>query len=114
MPTVAKAKSAKKPAKAPAKTPAKKPARKSAALSIVEQPYIGQIDTFAFNFAPSGWLPCDGRVLQIGRFQVLFSLLGGTYGGDGRLTFGLPRLAPVTPSGPNYYIAIDGFFPVRS
>jgi microcystin-dependent protein len=114
MPTVAKAKSAKKPAKAPAKTPARKSAARSAALGVAVQPYLGQIDTFAFNFAPSGWQPCDGRLLQINQNRALYALLSNTYGGDGRLTFGVPRLAPVTPSGPNYFIAIEGSFPSRS
>lgn len=53
-------------------------------------PYIGEIKIFSFNFAPKGWAVCDGRIMQINQNQALFSLLGTTYGGDGRTTFGLP------------------------
>ena len=56
------------------------------------EPFIGQIQAFAFNFAPRGWASCDGQLLSIAQFQALFSLLGTTYGGDGRTTFGLPDL----------------------
>ncbi|MDB5601440.1 MAG: Tail Collar domain protein [Xanthobacteraceae bacterium] len=78
------------------------------------QAYLGQIEAFAFNFAPAGWLPCDGRMLQVMTNQALFSLLGTTYGGDGRTTFGLPRLAPLGPNGPHYFISLAGAFPPRS
>ncbi|WP_353780092.1 tail fiber protein [Winogradskyella sp. 3972H.M.0a.05] len=54
--------------------------------------YIGTIQAFAFSFAPRGWLPCNGQLLAIADYQALFSLLGTTYGGDGRTTFGLPDL----------------------
>jgi microcystin-dependent protein len=76
-------------------------------------PYTGQIEAFAFNFAPAGWLPCDGRLLQIVDHPALFSLLGTTYGGDGLHAFGLPKLAPVGPAGPNYFIAVAATFPPR-
>ena len=46
----------------------------------------------SFNFAPSGWAPCDGRLLALNQNQALFSILGTQYGGDGRVTFGLPDL----------------------
>jgi hypothetical protein len=78
------------------------------------QAYLGQIEAFAFNFAPAGWLPCDGRMLPVMTNQALFSLLGTTYGGDGRVTFGLPRLAPLGPNGPHYFISLAGAFPPRS
>jgi microcystin-dependent protein len=55
-------------------------------------PYLGQITTFSFNFAPRGWALCNGQLLSITQNQALFSLLGTTYGGDGRTTFGLPNL----------------------
>ncbi len=55
-------------------------------------PFIGQIIMFGGNFAPRGWALCDGQLLQISQFQALFSILGTTYGGDGRTTFGLPDL----------------------
>ena len=56
------------------------------------EPFIGQIQTFGFNFAPRGWAKCDGQLLAISSNTALFSLLGTTYGGDGRTTFGLPDL----------------------
>lgn len=55
-------------------------------------PFIGQISIFAGNFAPRGWALCDGQLLPISSFTALFSLLGTTYGGDGRTTFALPDL----------------------
>lgn len=56
------------------------------------EPFIGQIAMFAGNFAPRGWAFCDGQLLSIAENSALFSLLGTTYGGDGRTTFGLPDL----------------------
>ena len=55
-------------------------------------PFIAEIMMFGGNFAPRGWALCDGQLLAISQFQALFSLLGTTYGGDGRTTFGLPDL----------------------
>jgi microcystin-dependent protein len=55
-------------------------------------PFLGQIQPFGFNFAPRGWLACNGQLLPISQYQALFSLLGTTYGGDGRTTFALPDL----------------------
>lgn len=54
--------------------------------------YIGEIRMFGGNFAPQGWLPCDGRTLSISEFDTLFALIGTTYGGDGQSTFKLPDL----------------------
>ncbi len=56
------------------------------------EPFIGQIQPFGFNFAPRGWAKCDGQILPINQNTALFSLLGTTYGGDGRTSFGLPDL----------------------
>ena len=56
------------------------------------EPFIGQIQPFGFNFAPRGWAKCDGQILSIAQNTALFSLLGTTYGGDGRTTFALPDL----------------------
>ena len=53
---------------------------------------IATIMLFAGNFAPRNWAYCHGQLLQISQFDALFSLLGTTYGGDGRVTFGLPEL----------------------
>src|SRR6476646_921052 len=55
-------------------------------------PFMGQIEIFSFNFAPKGWAQCNGQLLPINQNQALFSLLGTTYGGDGRVNFGLPNL----------------------
>lgn len=56
------------------------------------EPFIGQIQCVGFNFAPLGWAKCDGQLLAISSNAALFSLLGTTYGGDGRTTFALPDL----------------------
>lgn len=55
-------------------------------------PYIGEIRLMGFNFAPIGWVPCDGRLLQIAVYDALFSLIGTTYGGDGNSTFAVPDM----------------------
>ena len=55
-------------------------------------PFIGQIQPFGFNFAPRGWAFCDGQLLAISSNTALFSLIGTTFGGDGRTTFALPDL----------------------
>ncbi len=55
-------------------------------------PYIGQIEAFAFNFAPRGWVVCAGQILPIAQNQALFALIGTTYGGNGTTTFQLPDL----------------------
>lgn len=54
--------------------------------------YIGIVKLFAGNFAPRGWMFCDGRLLSIANYSAVFSILGTTYGGDGRTTFALPNL----------------------
>ena len=56
------------------------------------EPFIGQIQAFGFNFAPRDWAHCDGQILAIASHTALFSLLGTTFGGDGRTTFALPDL----------------------
>jgi microcystin-dependent protein len=56
------------------------------------QPYIGEIRMFAGNFAPAGWMFCEGQLLPISENETLFQLIGTTYGGDGQSTFGLPDL----------------------
>ena len=61
------------------------------------EPYIGEIRMFAGNFAPKGWALCDGNVLSISDNQALFSILGTTYGGDGRTSFALPDMRGRTP-----------------
>jgi microcystin-dependent protein len=107
------------------------------------EPFIAEIKLFAGNFAPVGWAFCEGQILSIQEHVALFSLLGTTYGGDGRTTFGLPDLrgrAPIHPTvgnrigqrgggidatrgdgvkttatlGLNYIIALQGIFPSRN
>ncbi len=55
-------------------------------------PYLAEIRMVSFNFPPKGWAFCNGQLLPINQNQALFALLGTTYGGDGRVTFGLPDL----------------------
>jgi microcystin-dependent protein len=61
------------------------------------QPYVGEIRMFAGNFAPAGWMFCDGQLLPISENEVLFQLIGTTYGGDGENTFALPNLQSRVP-----------------
>ena len=60
-------------------------------------PYVGEIRMFAGNFAPNGWMFCEGQTLPISENEVLFQLIGTTYGGDGQETFNLPNLASRVP-----------------
>jgi microcystin-dependent protein len=61
------------------------------------QPYVGEIRMFAGNFPPNGWLFCDGQTLPISENEVLFQLIGTTYGGDGESTFNVPNLQSRLP-----------------
>jgi microcystin-dependent protein len=65
----------------------------------MSEPYLGQIEIFAFDYAPRGWMICAGQLLSIAQNQDLFSLLGTTFGGDGRVNFALPDLRSSTPIG---------------
>ena len=56
------------------------------------QPYVGEIRMFAGNFAPAGWMFCEGQQLPISEYETLFNLIGTTYGGDGQSVFNLPDL----------------------
>lgn len=60
-------------------------------------PFLGEIKLISWNFAPQGWAFCNGQLLPINQNQALFSLFGTTYGGDGRVNFGLPDLRGRTP-----------------
>jgi microcystin-dependent protein len=64
---------------------------------IVAEPFLSEIRIFSFVFAPKGWAQCNGQLLPINQNQALFSLLGTTYGGDGRVTFALPDLRGQVP-----------------
>ena len=61
------------------------------------QPYVGEIRMFAGNFAPAGWMFCEGQLLPISENETLFQLIGTTYGGDGESTFRLPDLQSRVP-----------------
>lgn len=80
----------------------------------MSQPYVGEIRMFAGNFAPAGWMLCQGQLLPISENQTLFALIGTTYGGDGQSTFALPNLqsrVPVhmgTGGGQTYILAQTG------
>ena len=63
----------------------------------MDQPFLGMIALFGFNFAPQGWAFCNGQLLPIAQNTALFSLLGTMYGGDGRTTFALPNLQGRVP-----------------
>ncbi|WP_431027702.1 phage tail protein [Lysinibacillus sp. LZ02] len=71
------------------------------------EPFIGEIRPFAFGVIPQGWASCNGQILSVQQNSALFSLIGNTYGGDGKTTFALPNLqgrvpihvSPVTPRG---------------
>src|ERR1700694_1061796 len=60
-------------------------------------PFMGEIKICSFNFAPKGWAQCNGQLLPINQNQALFSLLGTTFGGDGRVNFALPNLQGQVP-----------------
>lgn len=61
------------------------------------QPYVGEVRMFAGNFAPAGWMFCEGQLLPISENETLFQLIGTTYGGDGESTFALPDLRGRVP-----------------
>src|SRR2546430_4318596 len=64
---------------------------------MMAEPFLSEIRIMSFNFAPNGWAMCNGQLLPINQNQALFSLLGTTYGGDGRTTFALPDLRGRVP-----------------
>ena len=63
------------------------------------EPFVGEIRMFAGNFAPAGWMFCEGQLLPISEYETLFNLIGTTYGGDGQSTFALPDLRGRIPLG---------------
>lgn len=74
------------------------------------QPYVGEIRMFAGNFAPAGWMFCEGQLLPISENETLFQLIGTTYGGDGESTFALPDLRGRLPihQGGGFILAESG------
>ena len=93
------------------------------------EPFIGEICQYPYTYAPKGWAFCHGQLMQIQQNQALFSLLGTTYGGDGRVTFNLPDLRPKDANGNvvqlqvgetyegkvfiESFIALQGLYPSR-
>ncbi len=67
----------------------------------MSNPFVAEIRIFPFNFAPTGWAMCNGQILPISQNTALFSLLGTTYGGDGRSNFALPNLQGCAAMHPN-------------
>ena len=80
------------------------------------EPFIAEITIFAGTFAPRNWAFCEGQLMPISDNEALFSLIGTTYGGDGRTTFALPNLKDAEKSlnGARYIIALQGIFPSRN
>ncbi len=92
-------------------------------------PFIGEVCQFPYSYAPKGWAYCHGQMMPIQSNQALFSLLGTTYGGDGRTTFALPDLRPKDANGNviqlevgdihegkvfiESFIALQGIYPSR-
>jgi microcystin-dependent protein len=76
----------------------------------MSQPYVGEIRIFAGNFAPAGWMFCEGQLLPISEYETLFNLIGTTYGGDGQSTFALPDLRGRVPihTGSGFTLAQNG------
>lgn len=75
---------------------------------------LGQILLFPYDFAPMGFMLCNGAVLPIIQNQALYSLLGGQFGGNGSTTFAIPNLANTSPvAGMEYYICVSGIYPPR-
>jgi microcystin-dependent protein len=77
----------------------------------MSSPYVGEIRLVGFNFAPAGWMLCQGQLLAISEYSTLFNLIGTYYGGDGQTTFGLPDLrgraaihAGTLSGGPTYVL----------
>ncbi len=77
--------------------------------------FIGVVKLVAFQYAPPNWASCSGQLLPINQYQALFSLLGTTFGGDGRTNFALPKLdAGALQNGLHYIICLNGIYPART
>ncbi len=63
----------------------------------MSEPFLGEVKIISWNFSPKGWAFCNGQLLPINQNQALFSILGTTYGGDGRVNFALPNLQGRSP-----------------
>jgi microcystin-dependent protein len=79
-------------------------------------PILGMVCIFPWNWAPEGWLKCDGRELQIAQNPALYSLLNNEFGGTQGRTFCIPKLNPIKAANGgdlDYYIAVSGIYPTR-
>ena len=77
--------------------------------------YLGVIKLFAINFVPIGYLPCDGREMEITQNHALYALIGNQFGGDKNRSFKLPDLRGKEPlANTHYMICVQGIFPTRS
>ena len=88
-----------------------------AARAQASDPFLGEIQTFAFNFCPRGWAPLNGQIMAISQNTALFALIGTSYGGDAQTTFALPTARPIfTATGFPFTqcIALFGVFPSRN
>ena len=77
----------------------------------MSQPFVGQIIPVGFNFAPQGWFLCNGQLLPISEYEVLYNLLGTTYGGDGQSTFALPNLCGCVAVGMGQGAGLQSYVP---
>lgn len=78
------------------------------------EPIIGTVQLFAFDFAPQGWLVCNGEVFNVTTHEQLFSLIGFNYGSQGRSFYKLPDLTDKSPLPQmKYYICYEGHYPSR-
>ena len=78
----------------------------------MDECYIGEIRLVAFSYDPQYWASCDGRNMSISENQAMYSLLGSTFGGDGKTSFQLPKLdSPM--KGLHYIICTQGLYPMR-
>ncbi len=79
-------------------------------------PLLGDIELFAFDYAPMYWMCCEGQTLNINSYQALYTLIGTKFGGNGTTTFCLPDLRnslPMKNMGMHYCIAVMGIYPSR-
>lgn len=78
----------------------------------MDEELLGTVKLVAFNYTPEGYLPCDGRLLNVQQEQAMYALLGNTYGGDYSHTFAIPKLeSPL--AGLHYIICVRGLWPQR-
>lgn len=87
--------------------------------SMEELYLLGQIAIFPWNWAPKHWAKCDGQLISISQNSALFSLIGTEFGGDGQVTFALPKMPPIKTANADggdlaYYIVVDGIYPSRN